>query len=61
MNEWIQGLLTLVRKETKDEKWKSCHQLATADALKQLTSHEDTVGATTEKLVSTEGRRISID
>ncbi|KAF8385565.1 tpp-2, partial [Pristionchus pacificus] len=44
------GLLTLVRKETKDEKWKSCHQLATADALKQLTSHEDTVGATTEKL-----------
>lgn len=48
----FKGLLTLIRRETKDEQWKSSHQLATADALKQLTSHEDTVGATTEKLVS---------
>ncbi|GMT04266.1 hypothetical protein PENTCL1PPCAC_26440, partial [Pristionchus entomophagus] len=44
------GLLGLVRRETKEEKWKSAHQLATADALKQLTSHEETIGGTTEKL-----------
>ncbi|GMR32320.1 hypothetical protein PMAYCL1PPCAC_02515, partial [Pristionchus mayeri] len=44
------GLLSVVRKETKEEKWKSSQSLATADALKQLTNHEETVGATLDKL-----------
>ncbi|GMT33259.1 hypothetical protein PFISCL1PPCAC_24556, partial [Pristionchus fissidentatus] len=47
---YSKGLLAMIRKEQKEEKWKSAHSLVTADALTQLTIHEEKIGVNIEKL-----------